>query len=209
MLSVCHESRGIAQQFYTKAFGTANIPAQTWIDFEKDVLYLAFDVCYWNNIYFYTDLREDIKKVKRLAIGGIWSPESRNLEMGGVSHAIIHVLREFGNLLDLFLVNGQHGPDSTADLDFDDYAHYLSEERRDMIGEDNYEYWTQFSSSENWDHILGWPSVPYMNFGTIVNCSRVGDYKLKKRKSLWLHKKAGFWKRRVFLKLHRAYCRMH
>ena len=43
ILYVCRESRSIAQKSYTKAFGSADVPAETWIDFEKGILYLSFD----------------------------------------------------------------------------------------------------------------------------------------------------------------------
>jgi hypothetical protein len=46
VLYICRDSRYIAQESYTKAFGTADMPAETWIDFEKDILYLSLDFCY-------------------------------------------------------------------------------------------------------------------------------------------------------------------
>jgi hypothetical protein len=72
------------------------MPAETWIDFEKDMLYLSFDLCLtalehndnkefsmacWRfNTgrkepygYFYKELSHDIQKVKDLAISGIWN----------------------------------------------------------------------------------------------------------------------------------------
>jgi len=70
------------------------MPAETWIDFEKDILYLSLDFCYVAleglvknyriqrfhtgrkepHGYFLKELSQDIQKVKGFAISGLWSP---------------------------------------------------------------------------------------------------------------------------------------
>ncbi|TVY62879.1 hypothetical protein LSUE1_G008528 [Lachnellula suecica] len=92
VLYICHYSRATAMKAYTKAFGTAEMPAETWIDFKKDMLYLTIDFCYlalervpgtleWPQYqtgrkepygYFRKELSQDIQKVLDLAISGLW-----------------------------------------------------------------------------------------------------------------------------------------
>ena len=88
---ICQASRHMAKKSYTKAFGTEDMPADTWINFEKDVLYITKDFCYlgfrdfpfarhpWQTTtrfntgqekpfgYFYRDLHEDSRRFKDLA----------------------------------------------------------------------------------------------------------------------------------------------
>lgn len=87
LLYICQASRRMAKNSYTKAFGTKDMPADTWINFEKDVLYITKDFCYLGSIdlpfarhpwqittrfntgqekpfgYFYKDLPEDIRSL--------------------------------------------------------------------------------------------------------------------------------------------------
>lgn len=98
-LHICQDSRPISRGLYTKAFGTAEMPAETWINFEKDMLYIHIDFCYIglerSRIpdrssffrfftrqkkpygYFLKEFRLEVQKVKDLAISGIWTPGSR------------------------------------------------------------------------------------------------------------------------------------
>lgn len=43
LLLACHDSRQVALEYYTQAFGRGNHLRKTWFDFERDVLYLDWD----------------------------------------------------------------------------------------------------------------------------------------------------------------------
>ena len=122
-LFACHESRTIAEKSYTKAFGSAGTPASTWIDFKKDILCLSFDFCTAEhkagldtNRCFYEELSHDIKRVKHLAISGVWSPGSQAPWHSATFIPLVELIKIFGNLETLFLVDARHAADCTTDL---------------------------------------------------------------------------------------------
>jgi hypothetical protein len=167
VLYVCRDSRYIAQESYTKAFGTADMPAETWIDFEKDILYLSLDFCYvalegWPDIrhsyprtrfntgrierkephgYFLNELSQDIEKVKDLAISGHWSPGSC-IWYTDVLVDILTINKLFVHLERFTLVDAQHTPDHTADLVFANESLYLS--NGVQLQDPNYENMTEY-----------------------------------------------------------------
>jgi hypothetical protein len=122
------------------------MPAETWIDFKKDMLYLSFDFCLtalehtgtdmydyafirFNTGrkqpygYLYKELSHDIQKVKDLAISVL-----RNLGSKGpwMKHFEIFIIAySFGNLERVTLVDAQYTPDCAAVLGFADRSPYL------------------------------------------------------------------------------------
>lgn len=135
VLYVCRDSRGIAQQSYTKAFGTAEMPPETWIDFEKDMLYLSWEFCSAAldalgenghtahffcrprkpRGYFVEELSQEVQKVKDLAVGGIWALGE---DLYRKRDEIVVLLAIFSNLERFTVVNAQHARDLTAGLVF-------------------------------------------------------------------------------------------
>jgi hypothetical protein len=118
------------------------MPAETWIDFEKDILYLSLDFCYVAleglvknyriqrfhtgrkepHGYFLKELSQDIQKVNNLAISGLWSPGSNIC--WGVLADISVIAKPFVDLGRFTLVDAQHTLDLTADLAFvDEFLH--------------------------------------------------------------------------------------
>lgn len=126
-MCTCRDSRAAAQKSYSKAFGTSDMPAETWIDFEKDMLLLSQEFCRagltgWGfkfNHYggyhearclrpsmsregelykfFLEDLSPDIQKVKDLAVNGI-SSHGTGMTIRIVQNIDIRILRDTANL---------------------------------------------------------------------------------------------------------------
>lgn len=115
IFSVCQESRMVAQTLYTKAFGTSDTPAETWFDFQKDTLYIDFDMCRHEDSIFYKRLAKDIRKVKKLAITDNWHLLDWRISQY-VSQPLFFVLPNFVNVETITLVDGQHWVHPTADL---------------------------------------------------------------------------------------------
>jgi len=128
LLYICRDSRDIAQETYTKAFGTADMPAQTWIDFDKDILYifemreLSNDPYRWYHFSeegykingpFFNEYNQDIQKVKDLAVNGPWEPL-----WGQFLYEVLGIARQFVNLERFTVIDAQHASDLTADLVF-------------------------------------------------------------------------------------------
>ena len=79
--------------------------------------------------YFYNELRSDIRKVKELAISGLWTlgwdrPFRKVIEL-------CQIAEELGNLERVTLVGAKHKLDCTADLAFADESPYLFFEVRE------------------------------------------------------------------------------
>jgi len=116
MYAACRESRFIFQQFYTQLFQTEN-SFGTWMDPYKDALYLPLDLCLVGS-RFYSTFWQDIADVNILAVNGIYDrfpDESRVYTLSAMSE-ILDILKAFGNLKWLILVEAEHRPERTADL---------------------------------------------------------------------------------------------
>ncbi|PVH77629.1 hypothetical protein DL98DRAFT_264998 [Cadophora sp. DSE1049] len=156
ILYVCRASRHVAQKRYSKAFGTKDMPAGTWIDFDKDILYLSWEFCNvvigglddftgpkFRNYYqerwkprgdFLEDLQQDIRAVKDLAVAGLW-------KFGDNIHAFLsdmfHIITQFAdpgkytNLERFTLIDAQHVPDRTGNLVFAGASQFLSVQSSD------------------------------------------------------------------------------
>lgn len=195
ILYVCRDSRYIAQESYTKAFGTASMPAETWIDFEKDMLYLSLDFCYVAmeglpgtlyyprlhtgrkepHGYFHKDLSQDIQKVKDLAISGLWSLGSENL-WGTVIDDIWLIAGSFVNLERFTLVDTQHAPDLTANLGFVDEFPYFFAQVQDPNYQDFRHFREDLFDSVYAFHDRYWVGLepyPWFEFGILLE--RPGD----------------------------------
>ncbi|EPE24958.1 hypothetical protein GLAREA_11539 [Glarea lozoyensis ATCC 20868] len=148
LLYVCQASRNMAKRSYTKAFGTEDMPPETWINFEKDVLYITKDFCYlglrdlpfainpWQVTirfntgqeepfgYFYKELKHDIRKVKDLAISGHWnfgSDRPWDYETDGDMGMIT---THFARAERVTLVEPQHALGRTSHLRFAEISPY-------------------------------------------------------------------------------------
>lgn len=139
-LYVCQESRSIAKESYTTAFGTPDVAAKTWIDFDRDILYLSWDFCQnmpkqlsdsWvarskrflvrkKDLRYSKTINPDFAKIKDLAIGGVWHQGSTGTEL--VSGPFIRIFDKisisFPNLQRVAFVDTQDFPDYSVDLTF-------------------------------------------------------------------------------------------
>jgi hypothetical protein len=190
VLYICRDSRYIAQESYTKAFGTKDMPAETWIDFEKDMLYLSLDFCYVAleglpeiqlfsrfhtgrkepHGYFLKELSQDIQKVKDLAISGLWSLGSELWDTT-VLDDIFTITKLFVDLERFTLVDAQHAPDLTADLVFADESPYIFTQVQDPNYQGLMEYREGlFDCGYAFDDRVwaGLEPYPWFEFGTLV-----------------------------------------
>jgi len=122
---------------YTKAFRTVDMPAETWIDFERDMLYLTLDFCYlalenrptqqWysqfqtgrkepHGYFLREELGRDLRKVKDLALSGIWTMASGDPYRE--CYDVAYINQQFINLERITLVDAQHEPELTGNLAF-------------------------------------------------------------------------------------------
>jgi hypothetical protein len=63
LLFVCHDSRDLALKYYQKTFGTAYAPARTYFDFDRDTIYIRYDVFSPNSRGF-EDFLEELFQVR-------------------------------------------------------------------------------------------------------------------------------------------------
>jgi len=87
------------------------------MDLNSDMLYLSLDLCLFGS-RFHSTFQQDIEDVKMLAVSGIYDRSedySRLDTLGGMSQ-IIEILKAFGNLKLLILIEAEHDPERTADL---------------------------------------------------------------------------------------------
>lgn len=162
--AVCRESRTIVQQYYTLAFRTENSRG-TWIDFKKDILYLPREICGRYGRNFYVEFPQDVKQVKYLAIGDIWSA-SEDLNAVYTSDSLLDlekILVGFGNLESVTFLDAQHyKPDHTADLSiiYEETHESVEKWEKDLRPHDHPTYCVG-------DYL--WPG--YYLFGTLVDDS--------------------------------------
>ncbi|KAL2064664.1 hypothetical protein VTL71DRAFT_3802 [Oculimacula yallundae] len=196
LLYICQASRRTAKKTYTKAFGTKDRPPQTWINFEKDVLYISKEFCYngfrdlpfarhpWQTTlrfntgqkepfgYLYKDLKEDIRKVKDLAISGYWTFGSHipwcyptEIDMGMIT-------THFECAERVTLVDPQHSPELTSHLRFANVNVYEKaqveklEDYQDMLRYRDYLF-----DQMAWDTggvWMGWDPFPWFEFGLLM-----------------------------------------
>lgn len=128
------------------------MPAEPWINFEKDVLHLSVDICnsaveagwsqglpdYWYSKYFSgrrelcryflkDKIREDILKVKDLAFGGLWNIGSDPMGDGVKLTCLTVHLNIFENVERFTFIDARHGPHDTANLVLEPVeSHHLS-----------------------------------------------------------------------------------
>lgn len=171
------------------------MPAQTWINFEKDVLYLLMDFCLVamegfptasildmgrtfleNDMespcgYFLDELSQDIRKVKDLAVRRLWNigPQVRDWWF------FTMIIADFLGYLDRFTMvdDSYHPPDQTADMVFDEDYASLSE-----FSEQEWRSWPLWIEypDEALDRysdrrVQGWDGVdllPWIEFGAFV-----------------------------------------
>lgn len=66
LVAICHESSAIAGRYYSKAFGTSDMPPITWFDFQRDTLYMDCDEVFarrWHDTRPYSEIEEELGKV--------------------------------------------------------------------------------------------------------------------------------------------------
>ncbi|KAG4430026.1 hypothetical protein IFR05_014495 [Cadophora sp. M221] len=132
----------MAKKSYTKAFGTEEMPPETWINFEKDVLYITKDFCYlgfrdlpfarhpWQVTirfdtgqeepfrYFYKSLKKDIRRVKDLAVSGHWTFGSDSAWSYEPESDMGMFTTHFACAERVTLVDPQQAPEQTSHLRF-------------------------------------------------------------------------------------------
>ena len=116
MYAVCHESRAIFQQFYTKLFQTEKSWG-IWMNLKSDTLYLPLELCLLGS-NFYATFQEDIKLVKNLGVSGPFYSDSDGDRIYSLEslNQIRCIISSFGNLKWLVLVDAWHRPDDTSCL---------------------------------------------------------------------------------------------
>jgi hypothetical protein len=129
----------VAQKLYTKAFGTTDIPAETWFDFQRDTLYIHFNMCRIEDSLFYKELSKDLKRVRNLALGGVWvGPSWRDPFTGHFGIPLRFIIPTFGNLETVTLVDAHHKANRTADL---------------AVADEGYVYNSLYNSSEGYNYV--------------------------------------------------------
>ncbi|KAL5325124.1 hypothetical protein ACEPPN_006247 [Leptodophora sp. 'Broadleaf-Isolate-01'] len=196
LLYVCQASRHMAKKSYTKAFGTEEMPPETWINFGKDVLYITKDFCYlgfrdlplarhpWQVTirfntgqdepfgYFYKNLKQDIRQVKDLAISGYWTFGSDRPWSYEGEDDMGMITTHFACAERVTLVDPQHAPERTSHLRFANISPYeeAQSEKPDhcqkMLG-----YRDFLFDRQAWGRggvWMGWDPYPWFEFGTVV-----------------------------------------
>lgn len=193
LLYICRDSRNFTKESYTKAFGTVDVPAETWINFKKDMLYLTWDFCrialegfVVHSLVvhptgqtvphgcFFKELKQDIKQVTDLAIGGLWNSGFVSEDLFSIRHSLDELPFTFGDQLErIMLVDAQHAPGLTSDLvftgDFPEFSYEAANpkyeksflEFRDFLFE-------ALHSSNLGDWWWGLQPYPWVEFGTLV-----------------------------------------
>jgi len=123
-LSVCRESRKIATNVYTLAFGPTSYPT-IWFDFKRDTLYVDWmvanpdaygeDAMESDASYVPRDLGPDLRKVEKLAIcDGL--PKSWWLNGWEGEHKVLYVLRSLSAIKTIIVVARAHDTKDCAHL---------------------------------------------------------------------------------------------
>lgn len=123
-LSVCRESRNIATNVYTLAFGPTSY-ASTWFDYKNDTLYVDWmvvnphaygeDAMESDASYVPRDLGPDLKKVEKMAIcDGL--PMSWWLNGWEDEYKVIYVLRSLSAIKTITVVDRAHDTEDCTDL---------------------------------------------------------------------------------------------
>jgi hypothetical protein len=123
-LSVCRESRKIASNVYTLAFGPTSYPS-TWFDFKRDTLYVDWmvvnpdaygeDAMESDASYVPRDLGPDLEMVEKLAIcDGL--PKSWWLNGWEGEYKVLYVLRSLSAIKIITVMDRAHDSENLADL---------------------------------------------------------------------------------------------
>lgn len=194
VIYACRESRSIAQRAYSKAFGTSDMPAEIWIDFDKDMLYISKDFCYAGLLgaetntdrfdyisdkqlrgYFVKDLKEDITKVKDLAISGFWNLGSDPPWSTAKISNMKDIYRVFHKLERFTFVDNQHTPDLRTDLVFAEESYISRDPQYEYLMSYRGEIFDNCFCDEGDGEIwAGLEPYPWYEFAVLVNRHQEG-----------------------------------
>jgi hypothetical protein len=176
LLFVCRESFEVATKHYTKAFGTCNASPSTWFDFERDTLYLDWDIIAEEELVPRDFLISEASRVRHLATFDFpqrshWSNFMRGVDYPDYESWLCEIFSVFTNLTQLTVVLEQCHNISMKKNDGKEIV--IKTLRNDL---------TPFSGSPRWDFDRsGLEQSIYEYYQSII--SRIPELDMQKLKS--------------------------